>query len=70
MVRRALARAKALSADVTAGYDPNYAEVMDKRNSAFLGRGIVISKYTGSRGKIGVHDANPEYIAEVRRFSM
>ena len=68
MVRRALARAKALSADVTAGYDPNYAEVMDKRNSAFLGRGIVICKYTGSRGKSGSSDANPEFIAEVRRI--
>jgi aspartyl aminopeptidase len=67
MVRHALARAKALSADVSAGYDPNYAEVMDKRNSAFLGRGVVISKYTGSRGKSGSSDANPEFIAEVRR---
>jgi aspartyl aminopeptidase len=68
MVRRALARAKALSADVTAGYDPNYAEVMDKRNSAFMGHGIVISKYIGSRGKAGSSDANPEFIAEVRRI--
>ena len=67
-VRRALARAKALSADVAPGYDPNYAEVMDKRNSAFLGRGVVISKYTGSRGKSGSNDANPEFIAEVRRI--
>jgi len=68
MVRRAMARAKALSADVAAGYDPNYAEVMDKRNSAFIGRGVVISKYTGSRGKSGSSDANPEFIAEVRRI--
>jgi len=68
LVRHALARAKALSADVSAGYDPNYAEVMDKRNSAFLGRGVVISKYTGSRGKSGSNDANPEFIAEVRRI--
>ena len=68
MVRRAMARAKALSADVTGGYDPNYAEVMDKRNSAFLGRGVVMSKYTGARGKSGSSDANPEFIAEVRRI--
>jgi len=68
MVRRALARAKALSADVTGGYDPNYAEVMDKRNSAFLGRGLVISKYTGSGGKYETSDANPEFVAEVRRI--
>jgi len=68
MVRHAMARAKALSADVTVGYDPNYAEVMDKRNAAFLGRGVVMSKYTGSRGKAGCNDANPEFIAEVRRI--
>jgi len=68
MVRRALARAKALSGDVTGGYDPNYADVMDKRNSAFLGRGLVISKYTGSGGKYETSDANPEFVAEVRRI--
>ncbi|MDP4127083.1 MAG: aminopeptidase [Bacillota bacterium] len=68
MVRRSMARAKALSADVAAGYDPNFAEVMDKRNSAFMGRGIVISKYTGSRGKAESNDANPEFVAEVRRI--
>lgn len=68
MVRRALAKAKALSADVTGGFDPNYADVMDKRNSAFLGRGLVISKYTGSGGKYGTSDANPEFVAEVRRI--
>ena len=68
MVRHAMARAKALSADVAAGYDPNYAEVMDKRNSAFLGRGVVMIKFTGSRGKYGANDANPEFIAEVRRI--
>ncbi len=68
MVRRALAQAKALSADVNVGFDPNYAEVMDKRNSAFMGRGVVMSKYTGSRGKSGSSDANPEFIAEVRNI--
>ncbi|MBC2722250.1 aminopeptidase [Desulfosporosinus sp.] len=68
MVRRAMARAKALSADVTGGYDPNYAEVMDKLNSAYLGRGLVISKYTGSGGKYETSDANPEFVAEVRRI--
>ncbi|AET70982.1 aspartyl aminopeptidase [Desulfosporosinus orientis DSM 765] len=67
-VRRALARAKALSGDVTGGYDPNYAEVMDKRNAAFLGRGLVICKYTGSGGKYGTNDANPEFVAEVREI--
>lgn len=68
LVRRSLANAKALSADVAAGYDPNFAEVMDKRNAAFLGRGIVIVKYTGARGKAECNDANPEFVAEVRRI--
>jgi aspartyl aminopeptidase len=68
MIRRSLERAKALSGDVAGGYDPNFAEVMDKRNSAFLGRGVVISKYTGSRGKAESNDANPEFIAEIRRI--
>jgi aspartyl aminopeptidase len=68
LVRRSLANSKALSADVAAGYDPNYAEVMDKRNAAFLGRGIVLCKYTGARGKAGSNDANPEFVAEVRKI--
>ncbi|MGC7871688.1 aminopeptidase [Desulfosporosinus sp. SYSU MS00001] len=67
-VRRSLANSKALSADVAAAYDPNFAEVMDKRNAAFLGRGIVICKYTGARGKAESNDANPEFVAEVRRI--
>ncbi|AFM43528.1 aspartyl aminopeptidase [Desulfosporosinus acidiphilus SJ4] len=68
MVRRSMANSKALSADVTAGFDPNFAEVMDKRNAAFLGRGVVICKYTGARGKAESNDANPEFLAEVRRI--
>ncbi|KLU67118.1 putative M18 family aminopeptidase 1 [Desulfosporosinus acididurans] len=68
LVRRSLANSKALSADVAAAYDPNFAEVMDKRNAAFLGRGIVVCKYTGARGKVESNDANPEFIAEVRRI--
>ncbi|WP_088227228.1 aminopeptidase [Desulfosporosinus sp. FKB] len=68
LVRRSLANSKALSADVAAAYDPNFAEVMDKRNAAFLGRGIVICKYTGARGKAESNDANPEFVAEVRRI--
>jgi aspartyl aminopeptidase len=68
LVRRSLANSKALSADVAAGYDPNYAEVMDKRNAAFLGRGIVLCKYTGARGKVESNDANPEFVAEIRKI--
>ena len=67
-VRRAMANTKVLSADVAAGYDPNYAEVYEKRNSAIVGNGIVLSKYTGSRGKGGCNDANAEFMAEVRNI--
>lgn len=66
-VRRAMKNTKMLSGDVSAGIDPLYANVSDKKNSAFLGHGIVINKYTGVRGKSGCNDANPEYIAEIRK---
>lgn len=67
-VRRAMANTKVLSADVSAGYDPNYPDVYEKRNSAYMGQGIVLSKYTGVRGKSGCNDANAEFIAEIRRI--
>ena len=62
--RRALKASKMLSADVTAGFDPTFPEVSDKTNATYIGRGISIAKYTGSRGKSGASDANPEFIAE------
>ncbi len=65
-LRRALAASKLLSSDVSAAVDPNYGTVNELKNSAFLGRGIVFNKYTGSRGKYGCNDANPEYMAELR----
>lgn len=67
-LRRALANSKMLSSDVSAGFDPLYAGVNEKKNSAFLGQGICFNKYTGSRGKGGCNDANPEYIAELRKI--
>lgn len=67
-VKRAMANSKVLSADVAAGYDPNFPDAYEKRNSAYLGRGVVISKYTGARGKSGCNDANAEFTAEVRRI--
>lgn len=67
-VRRALANSKVLSADVAAGYDPNFREAYEKRNSAYMGNGIVLNKYTGSRGKGGCNDANAEFMSEVRRI--
>lgn len=65
-LRRTLRDSKMLSSDVTAAYDPNFPSVMEKKNTAYLGKGIVFNKYTGSRGKAGSNDANPEYIAEIR----
>ena len=66
LVRRALRNSRMLSSDVSAAFDPNYPEVMEKKNSAYLGHGITFNKYTGSRGKSGSNDANPEYIAQLR----
>ena len=65
-LRRALAHSKMLSADVSAGFDPNYPSVMEKKNSAYMGKGIALNKYTGVRGKSGSNDADAEYIAEIR----
>ncbi|MGL5646763.1 MAG: aminopeptidase [Clostridium sp.] len=65
-MRRCLANSRMLSSDVSAAFDPNYPSVMEKKNSAFFGRGIVFNKYTGSRGKGGCNDANAEYMAALR----
>lgn len=65
-LRRCLAASVMLSSDVSAAFDPNYPSVFEKKNSAFFARGIVFNKYTGSRGKSGCNDANPEYIAKLR----
>lgn len=63
--RNTLFKSKFLSADVTDVVDPTYEGVDDKRNSAFLGNGIVITKYTGSDGKGGANDANAEFVSEI-----
>lgn len=65
-VRRAMAACRMLSCDVSAGFDPLYASAFEKKNAAFLGHGVCYNKYTGSRGKSGSNDANPEYIARLR----
>lgn len=65
-LRKTLENTKMLSSDVSAGFDPLFAGVNDPKNSAYLGNGIVFNKYTGSRGKSGSNDANPEYVAWVR----
>ena len=55
-----------LSADVTAAYDPNFADVYEKRNASFLNHGVGLCKYTGARGKSGSSDADAETVGYVR----
>lgn len=65
-VRKCFKNTQVLSSDVSAAFDPNYPEVMEKNNSCYLGYGPVFNKYTGARGKSGSNDANAEYIAYLR----
>jgi len=65
--RRVLRNTKCLSADVNAGFDPTWPGVMDPLNSGYIGQGVVLTKYTGSRGKSGSSDASAEYLAWLRR---
>ena len=67
-LRRTLRNSAMLSSDVSAGFDPAYADAFEKKNAAFLGRGIVLNKFTGARGKSGSNDANAEYVARIRRI--
>lgn len=67
-LRRMLANSFMLSSDVNAAYDPLFADAFEKKNTSFLGRGMVFSKFTGSRGKSGSNDANAEYIARIRKI--
>ena len=67
-LRRTLLESRMLSSDVSAGFDPEYATAFEKKNAAYLSRGICFNKYTGSRGKSGSNDANAEFMAMVRRI--
>jgi len=67
-LRRALRNSRMLSSDVSAGFDPSYASAFEKKNAAYLGRGLCFNKYTGARGKSSASDANAEYVAEIRRI--
>lgn len=64
--RRCMTNSCMLSSDVSAGFDPSYASAFEKKNSAFLGHGLVFNKFTGRGGKSGSNDANAEYIAYLR----
>ncbi|MBQ9282529.1 MAG: aminopeptidase [Treponema sp.] len=65
-LRRCLANCNMLSSDVNAAFDPMNCDLFDRANASFLNGGIVFNKYTGSRGKSGASDANPEFIARLR----
>ena len=67
-LRRTLQNSLMLSSDVSAGFDPNFAGVFERKNAAFLGKGVCFNKYTGRGGKSGASDANPEFIAQLRRI--
>ena len=68
LLEKVFCNSKMLSADVDAGLDPIYANVSEKNNASYLGRGIGLNKYTGAKGKSGASDANAEFVAEVRRI--
>ncbi|MBC3887673.1 aminopeptidase [Acetobacterium paludosum] len=67
VVRRCLMNSEMLSADVTAGVDPNFSGTHDKNNAPYIGKGIVLSKYGGSRGKSGSNDAHAEFMGKMRK---
>ena len=64
--RTVLSGSKCLSADVNAGFDPTFPDVLEARNCAYVNKGVVVTKFTGSRGKSGTSDANAEFVAEIR----
>ncbi len=64
----ALRNSKCLSADVNAGVDPTFQDVSEKRNASLLNYGVVVTKYTGARGKSGTSDASAEYVAYIRNM--
>lgn len=65
-LRRCLRRSRVLSSDVSAAFDPAFASVFEKKNAAYLGRGLAFNKYTGSGGKASSNDADAEYVAQIR----
>ena len=68
LINKVYSNSKMLSADVGAGVDPNFQSVSEKNNASFIGYGVELNKYTGSRGKSGASDASAEFVAEVRNI--
>ena len=67
-VYEVLSKSECLSADVNSAYDPTFNSVFEKNNTSFLNKGVVITKYTGARGKGGTSDASAEYMGKIRRL--
>lgn len=67
-LRTVLTNSKCLSADVNAGFDPTFPDVLEKMNAAFMNYGVVVTKFTGSRGKAGTSDCNAEFVSEIRKL--
>jgi len=67
-LKKALAASSMLSADVAAGMDPTFPSVLEGNNAAYLGKGIAVLKFTGSRGKSGASDANAEFVGKIRKI--
>lgn len=61
-----LSNTHCLSADVNAAFDPTFPDVSERRNASYINKGVVITKYTGSRGKAGTSDASAEYMGKIR----
>lgn len=68
MDRDVLSKSQCLSADVNAAFDPTFSNVFDKMNSSYINKGIVVTKYTGARGKSGTSDASCEFVGEIARI--
>lgn len=66
--RTVLSNSKCLSADVNAAFDPNFPDVHEKKNACYINKGVVITKYTGSRGKSSTSDASAEFVGEIIRL--
>ncbi|AVQ27722.1 aminopeptidase [Fusobacterium ulcerans] len=68
MLRKTLWNSNAMSSDVNAGIDPIFRSVHDAQNAAKIGYGVVVTKYTGARGKSGTNDADAEYVGKIRKM--
>ena len=66
--RKFIAGSKMLSADVSNAYDPKYASVSDRKNTAYMSKGIKLEKYVGARGKSGTNEANGDFVAEITKI--